>query len=84
MFVIRLLQRNATVATAGPDRNTPLHLAALKGFTNVGKKLVESGAFVATENRDGHNPLVLAVQNEHCDFAVLMVKNMESARYVYY
>ena len=82
VFVIRLLQRNASVATAGSDRNTPLHFAAIKGFTNVGRKLLEHGAYVAAENKDGDNPLALAVRNEHCDFAVLMVKNMEAARYV--
>ena len=83
MFVIRLLQRNAKVATAGADRNSPLHLAAMKGFTNVAKKLIDNGAYVAAENKDGHNPLYLAVENNHCDFAVLMVHNMEPARYMY-
>ena len=82
MFVIRLLQRNARVATAGEDRNTPLHLAAIKGFTNVARKLIDNGAYVAAENKAGHNPLYLAIQNDHCDFAVLMVHNMESARYL--
>ena len=61
--------------------NTPLHLAAIKGFTNVGRKLIESGAYIAAENKNGKSPLVLAVENEHCDFAVLMVKNMEAVRY---
>ena len=70
------------MATAGPDRNTPLHLAAMKGFTNVGKKLVESGAYVDARNKKGHNPLYLAVKNQHCDFAVLMVKCMEPTRFV--
>ena len=83
VFVIRLLQRNAKVATAGADRNTPLHLAAMKGFTNVAKKLIDNGAYVAAENKAGHNPLYLAVENNHCDFAVLMVHNMEPTRYMY-
>ena len=81
VFIIRLLQRDASVTTAGPDRNTPLHLAAIKGFVNVGRKLIESGAFVAAENKDRESPLSLAVLNEHCEFAVLMVRNMEAARY---
>ena len=83
MFVIRLLQRNARVATAGADRNTPLHLAAMKGFTNVAKKLIDNGAYVAAENKDGHNPLYLAIEKDYCDFAVLMVNNMEPARYLH-
>ena len=83
MFVIRLLQRNAKVATAGADRNTPLHLAAIKGFTNVARKLIDSGAYVAAENKNGHNPLYLAIEHNHCDFAVLMVNNMKAARYMH-
>ena len=43
---------------------------------------MESGAFVAAENKEGYNALVLAVLNNHCDFAVLMVKNMDEARYI--
>ena len=81
--MIRLLQRNARVATAGADRNTPLHLAAMKGFTNVARKLIDNGAYVAAENKEGHNPLYLAVQRDHCDFAVLMVNNMEPVRYMH-
>ena len=82
MFVIRLLQRKARVVTAGEDGNTPLHLAAMKGFTNVARKLIDNRAYVAAENKAGHNPLYLAIQNDHCDFAVLMVNNMEPARYL--
>ena len=70
------------MTTAGTDRNTPLHLAAMKGFTNVARKLIDNGAYVAAENKDGHNPLYLAVQRDHCDFAVLMVNNMEPATYI--
>lgn len=70
------------MATAGRDKNTPLHLAAIKGFTNVGRKLIENGAYVAAENKNGLNPLALAIQYEHCEFALLMVTNMEAARSV--
>ncbi len=77
----RLLKRNANVDKPGADRNAPLHLAAMKGFTNVAKKLVGNGAYVAARNRDGHNPLYLAIKEDHCDIAVLMVHNMDPARY---
>ena len=84
MFLIRLLDRNAEVVTcvAVSDRNTPLHLAAIKGFTNVGRKLIEKGAYVAVENGDHKNPLALAYENNHYDFAVLIVKSMEAKRSV--
>ena len=82
MFLIRLLDRNAKVVTcrAGSDQNTPLHLAAIKGFTSVGKTLIEKGAYVAVDNSDHKNPLALAVEHNHCDFAVLMIKSMEAKR----
>ena len=82
MFVTRLLKRNAKVFKPGAaDGNTPLHLAAMKGFTNVAKKLISNDAYVAARNNDGHNPLYLAIKGNHCDFAVLMVHNMEPKRY---
>ena len=82
MFVTRLLKRNAKVFKPGAaDGNAPLHLAAMKGFTNIAKKLIGNGAYVAARNREGQTPLYLAIKGNHCDFAVLMVHNMEPARY---
>ena len=52
----------------------------MMGFTNVARKLINNGAYIAAENDNGQNPLYLAVKNNHCAFAVLMVKNMEPAR----
>ena len=80
LFVIRLLQRGASVSTAGRSGNTPLHLAATKGFTNVARKLLERGAIVMAKNNESKTSLELAVEFEHNDFAVLMVKSMEPSR----
>ena len=44
--MIRLLQHGAVVTTAGPDSNTPLHLAAERGFVNIGKILLGYGAII--------------------------------------
>ena len=68
------------MSTAGKNRNTPLHLAAIKGFTNVGNKLLEHGAIVMYRNADNKTPLELAVLNRHSDFAVLMIHRMEPIR----
>ena len=78
--MIRLLQRGAIVTTAGPDGNTPLHLAAVRGFVNVGKILLGYGAIIMAKNNKKQIPLQVAVKNNHSDFAVLMVKSMEPSR----
>ena len=81
---MRLLRRGAIVTTAGPDGNTPLHLAAERGFVNVGKILLGDGAIIMARNNVNKTSLHLAIENHHSDFAVLMVKSMEPSRSVYY
>ena len=77
----RLLKRGAKVTAADRDTwNTPLHLAAIKGFTCVAKLLIENEARVMVRNKDSRTPLELAVLEEHCEFATLMVKSMQPAR----
>ena len=78
--MIRLLQRGAIVTTAGPGGNTPLHLAAERGFVNVGKILLGYGAIIMAKNNKQQIPLQVAVKNSHSDFAVLMVKSTEPSR----
>ena len=78
--MIRLLQRGAIVTTAGPDGNTPLHLAAERGFVNVGKILLGYGAIIMARNSMNKTSLHVAIENHHSDFAVLMVKSMEPSR----
>lgn len=66
--------------TAGYDRNTPLHLAALKGFANIGKKFIHEGAFVHAKNADGMTPLELSIACKHNEFSVMMIKAMQPGR----
>ena len=79
-FVIRLLQRGAIVTIAGPDGNTPLHLAAVRGFVNVGRSLLDHDAKTMAKNNEKQIPLQVAIKNNHSDFAVLMSKSMEPSR----
>ena len=79
--MIRLLHRGAIVTTAGPDGNTPLHLAAVRGFVNVGRSLLDHDARTMAKNNEKQIPLHLAIMNSHNEFAVLMVKRMEYARW---
>ena len=81
--MIRLFERGATVFTAGYDRNTPLHLAALKGFTTIGKKFIHSGAFIHAKNRNGQTPLEISIANSHSEFSVMMIKAMQPRRYTH-
>jgi ankyrin repeat protein len=46
-------EKGADVKTANKDGDTPLHLAASSGESDVVKYLVEKGADVKTANKDG-------------------------------
>jgi len=46
-------------------QNTPLHLAAQKGYLHAAKLLIERGTAINAFNRDKNTPLHLAVQNGH-------------------
>ena len=81
LFVIRLLERGASVFTAGYDRNTPLHLAAMKGFASIGRKFIEEGALAYAQNNDRDTALDISVRNEHNDFSMLLIRSMEPGRY---
>ena len=83
LFIIRLLERGAKVITAGYDRNTPLHLAAMKGYANVGRRFIQQGALVYAKNKDGLTPLEVSVAKRYNDFSVMMIKGMEPGRYLW-
>lgn len=83
LFVIRLLKRGASVWTqTGSDKNTPLHLAAEKGFANIGRKFIQEKASVYVTNAKDLTPLEIAVSNKHNDFSMMIIKAMEPKRYI--
>lgn len=79
-FVDRLLKRGANVGSVGLGGNTPLHLAAFRGFHNIAKKLLDEGAVVDALNDDHKTALEIAASNSHCEFTVLMINHMSPAR----
>jgi len=90
-YVIEFLHRGAAASTVGEDGNTPLHLAATRGFTDVAKALLSHDADVEACNDEDCTPLELAIHHglqdfskseDHSDFAVLMVKKMQPHKYV--
>jgi ankyrin repeat protein len=52
-------------APGGPGCDTPLHLAARRGHTELARALVERGAKVNIQDRDGRIPLHLAAEEGH-------------------
>lgn len=55
--------------------STPLHLACLKGYTKLGKLLIENGADVRAEDEDGNTPLLHACRAGHKELAELLIAN---------
>ena len=85
-----LLRGGAAANTLGGSGNTPLHLAATRGFTDVAKALLSYEANMDVCNDEGYTPLELAIQHglreyskgeDYSDFAVLMIKKMQPHRY---
>lgn len=52
---------------------SPLHRAAIKGYSEVIQELLENGAEVNIVNQKGHTPLYLSTDNSHLATAKLLV-----------
>ncbi|MGB6975991.1 MAG: ankyrin repeat domain-containing protein [Gammaproteobacteria bacterium] len=57
----------ATLAAKGEGGNTPLHVAAEKGYDDLVKELLKAGAELEIRNSDGDTPLHLAAYNGRVD-----------------
>ena len=58
---------------------TPLHLAARYGHTNIGMRLIDSGAQVDARDCHGATPLHVAACNNHVEFVYLLLSSTASA-----
>ena len=65
-----------------PDNagNTPLQIAALEGFIDIVKFLLESKANIDTRNIDKDTPLIDAVENGHVDVVKLLLDHGANPR----
>lgn len=60
--------------------NTPLQIAALEGFENIVKFLLEKGANPDTKNIDYDTPLIDAIENGHLHVVRLLLENGANPR----
>lgn len=65
--MVKMLLQNGASAEADTNGMTLLHHAALNGFAEIAKYLVESGAVIDQQNIAGCTPLYQAVQHGHSD-----------------
>ena len=65
--VSRLIDSGAKLDVPNQYDNTPLHLAASNGLTDIVRLLVENGATLDVPNEDGDTALHLAALNGHTD-----------------
>ena len=65
-----------------PDNagNTPLQIAALEGFTDIVRFLLEAGADVDSKNVDKDTPLIDAVENGHFEAVKLLLQHGANPR----
>lgn len=53
---------------------TPLHAAAMHGYTTICRLLLEHSADVETRNEHGYTPLLVAARWNHCETVALLLK----------
>ncbi|GIY72668.1 transient receptor potential cation channel subfamily A member 1 homolog [Caerostris darwini] len=58
--------------------NSPLHIAALKGFLEVSEVLLNCGAEIERKNEHEQTPLHLAAKNGHVDIVQLLIKKSKT------
>jgi len=69
----RFAERPEDLNMADNAGNTPLQIAALEGFVEIVKFLLENGADVDTRNIDHETPLIDAVENGHVEVIKLLL-----------
>ncbi len=70
-----LLSTEAIVIEAkSEDGSTPLYLAAFKGFPQIVKSLLDSGADPDTENNRAWSPILVAAANGHVQVVFVLIR----------
>ncbi|KAL2424678.1 hypothetical protein ABEF91_001090 [Exophiala dermatitidis] len=77
---IKLAERPEDLNQADNAGNTPLQIAALEGFTDIVKFLLENKCEVNTRNIDKETPLIDAVENGHVEVVRLLLQHGANPR----
>ncbi len=72
-------QRQDINTPCGTFDNTPLHIAAEKGLSEIVRCLIEEGVDINAQNKFGETPLHLTVMLGHHDIAELLLGNHADA-----
>lgn len=71
-----LLKAGANIESKGyRHEDTPLHMAASRGFSDIGIILIEYGAKINSRNMQGETPLMYAVDKKRISMIQLLLKN---------
>lgn len=55
---------------------TPLHIAAMHGYCEIGEFLIEKGhAYVGYKDEEGKTPMIIAKENNHLGFAQMLINH---------
>jgi 26S proteasome non-ATPase regulatory subunit 10 len=68
------LEKDARVNAKDQDHRTPLHRAAIRGHLFVAKLLLEANAHVNAVDSLGNTPIHLALEEDHAEFVIMLVK----------
>lgn len=74
--VCELVKYESTLNTQDKKGNTPLMLAAIKGQPDILDALLkkQSSLNLDAKNSDDNTALILAIENEHSEFAIKLIK----------
>ncbi|KAJ9496235.1 hypothetical protein H2202_008193 [Exophiala xenobiotica] len=76
----KLAERPGDLNQADNAGNTPLQIAALEGFADIVKFLLENGCEVDSSNIDRETPLIDAVENGHLEVVKLLLEHGANPR----
>jgi ankyrin repeat protein len=74
----RLIEEGANINSTNKYKNTPLHIAALKGNNELAKILIKKGANYKTQNKYYFTPLHLAAANGYENIVKLLINKEKS------
>lgn len=69
-----LIEKGANVDKANVNKNTPIIIAAMRGFTNTVRVLLDLKVELETKNNDGDTALHAAIKNGRDEIALLLIK----------